>query len=464
MPRSLRPPALLRTRVTALVTGLAALLLIGAAVGWTVTTREAIHEEIEAASKVAEQWLQATQSDAATAPERLALIASVGRLRANTLEAFDTDGALRYRSPGPTYKAGRDAPAAFATLLTPVFEERVWQEGALTLRLVPDPSRAVLDAWDAFAFGAGWALAMLLLLALAVRHATARAMAPLTALENALHETAGGRFDIRLPCTGSGELDRLAARYNHMAEQLDSTLVRNARLEEDQAFVRALNQRLEDERRAIARELHDEFGQGITALRAIAGAIAQRSADNAALHGSAQALIAMSSQLQDNVRSILGHLRRPDANADKPLHDALRAYVAHWARCYPALSVAADIDALPATLPDTFCLTVLRVLQESLTNVARHADAHHVHISGTRRDGSFTLCVRDDGRGFDPAPDHAGYGLTGMRERIVHARGTLHIDRPATGGSRITACLPLPRQTIAAAAPGADTPTTEDTP
>ena len=449
MPRSLRPPALLRTRVTALVTGLAALLLIGAAVGWTVTTREAIHEEIEAASKVAEQWLQATQSDAATAPERLALIASVGRLRANTLEAFDTDGALRYRSPGPTYKAGRDAPAAFATLLTPVFEERVWQEGALTLRLVPDPSRAVLDAWDAFAFGAGWALAMLLLLALAVRHATARAMAPLTALENALHETAGGRFDIRLPCTGSGELDRLAARYNHMAEQLDSTLVRNARLEEDQAFVRALNQRLEDERRAIARELHDEFGQGITAVRAITGAIAQKSRDDAGLHGNAQAILAMTGQMQDGVRAILERLRHPGTDTPARLDDALTAYCAHWRNCYPAVDVQLKLAALPDTLDDAFSLTVLRLVQEALTNVARHAHAHHVSVQLDTTTTGLALTIADDGRGFEPTAPTARLGLTGMHERVAARHGRLHIAATPGTGTTLFMHLPWPSADIA---------------
>lgn len=443
MRQSARIPTL-RDRVSMLATAVAAACLVAGALLWGMTTREAIHEEVEAAAHVAEQWLTVTRAEHADAAGRLAMLSAVGRLRANQLEVFDDDGTLRYRSPEPTYKAGREAPAWFAALLAPRFKAREWSEGNLTLRLQPDTSRAVLDAWDAMVFGAGWAIAGLILLAVAVRHATARIVAPLAVIAETLRATADGRFDQRIRPLGSAEFNRLAGAYNHMAAHLEQTLARNARLEEDQAFVRAVNQRLEDERRAIARELHDEFAQSITAMRAIAGAIAQRSADNAALHGSAQALIAMTCQVQDNVRGTLAQLRSNTPDQRGRLDEAIAEYATKWARCYPALCVTQAIERLPAALPEAFCLTVLRLLQEALTNVARHAGAHRVHITLRRRAEHIELVVGDDGRGFDTQAHTERYGLQGMRERVALWNGHWRAHCPATGGCTITVDLPLP--------------------
>ena len=439
-----RPSASLRNRVSALVATVAAIGLVAGTVLWCIVTREAIHEEVEAATRVAEQWLKSTGPLAFTVQARLDMIATVGRLRANHLEVRDEDGQLLYSSPEPTYKAGRDAPAWFAAILAPTVLTREWEEGPLRLRLVPDTSRSVLDAWDNLWIGAGWAVAAIVLLTMFVRHATHRIVAPLSRIREALGHSASGRFDRRVESLGNTEFDELAAAYNHMAENLAQTLVRNARLEEDQRFSRALNQRMEDTQRALARELHDEFGQGITAMRAIAGGIAQRTADNASLHGSAQALMAVSSQLQDNVRTVLDRLRERTPQTPAQLDRALDEYLAQWATCYPAVTVAHNIAPLPAHLPEDFRLSVLRLVQEALTNVARHADARKVDVRLEQIDGHLDLTVSDDGCGFDPMARTERYGLAGMRERTELWDGTLAVSSPENGGCTIHVNLPLP--------------------
>jgi two-component system sensor histidine kinase UhpB len=445
-------PAGLHDRVSLLVTLLAAGLLLLSGGWWAVTTRDAIHEEVEAAAKVTEQWLGVLIKETRNGTDTEVLVdrlARVGRVRANVLEAWGHDGTLRYRSPGSTYKAGRDAPAWFAHLLTPGFEERELLAPGLRIRLRPDPSRAVLDAWDQMFQFAGWALAGLAALAFAVRRAIDRALAPLTGLERALERTADGEFDIRLPAGGSAELDRLATRYNHMAARLEQSLVRNARLEEDQAFIRAVNARLEDERRTLARELHDEFGQGITAVRAIAGAIAQRSAGQPGLHGSAQAILAMTSQMQDGVRGILNRLRRHEGQPIDRLDAALAEYCRHWAGCYPDLTLEQHLDPVGEPLAEAFCLTLLRLLQESLTNVARHAHARRVEVWLSSDARGLQLCVSDDGRGFDADQPTERYGLAGMRERVAEHGGQMRIETPAAGGTRILIALPWPAASAA---------------
>ncbi len=439
--------ARLHDRIGLLVTAVAALLLILSSFGWGRATREAIHEEVEAATRVAEQWLRvlAAEAEADADPARLTeRLVAVGRLRANELRILDADGRVIYISPGATYKAGREAPAWFSALVAPTVAERRLPAGDRTLVLRPDVSRSVLDAWDELLLIGGWAFGLLALLWLAVRRVIDRMLAPLATLETALVRGADGSFDTRLPRHGVVELDRLAESYNRLAEQLDRSLLRNARLEEDQAFSRALTARLEEERRQLARELHDELGQAVTAVRAIAGAIAQRSAEQPALHGSAQAILAMTGQMQDGVRAILHRLRRPDALPAGRLGEALGQYCRHWAGLYPAVTLTPELAPVERALSEDFCLTVLRLLQESLTNVARHAEANHVSVELACDEDGLELAVSDDGRGFDPTLRTERYGVTGMRERVAACGGELLIESLASGGTRVCARLPWP--------------------
>ncbi|MBL8436634.1 MAG: HAMP domain-containing protein [Zoogloeaceae bacterium] len=438
-------PSRLRDRVSLLVTAVAAATLLVSALVWTHATRESIHEEVEAATRVAESWLRVLSRETHTEAEQRRLVErleAVGRLRANRVEVFDGERRLLYRSPDSPYKAGRNAPDWFVAWIQPEFQGREILSMPLTLRITPEPSRAVLDAWDTLVQGAGWGLALLTLLGLAIRLAIGRALAPLAKLEQALEHTAGGNFDTRLDRHGVAELDRLAERYNHMAATLDRALVRNACLEEDQAFVRAVNARLEDERQTLARELHDEFGQGITAVRAIAGAIAQRSADQAGLHGSAQAILAMTGQMQDGVRAILERLRRDAPDTPAPLGQTLADYCAQWARCYPDLHLTQEIG--DGTASPAITATLLRLLQESLTNVARHAQARSVRVMLEAGAEELILTVTDDGRGFDPTHPTRRFGVAGMRERVDAVGGTLAIGPAQPRGTEV--CARLPRE------------------
>ncbi len=436
--------ARLDTRVSLVVTLAGAVLMLFGGTLWLAATRDAIHEEIEAATRVAEQWVAVLSQDAAADPEHIVQqLAAVGRVRANTLEVHEASGALRYRSPAPTYKAGRDAPAWFAALLTPDFAPRVITGPNLHIRLLPDASRSVLDAWTTPSpRPAGRWRSLCCSAWPCVVPSTAR-WPSLTEFETALAHTGDGRFDIRLPRQRSLELDRLAERYNQMASQLAASLDQNARLEEDQAFARAVTARLEEERRQLARELHDEFGQGITAARAITGAIAQKSRDDAGLHGNAQAILAMTGQMQDGVRAILERLRQPGADTPARLDDALAAYCAHWRNCYPAVDIQLGLAPLPATLDASFSLTVLLV-QEALTNVARHANAHHVSVRLDANDAGLALTIADDGRGFDPATPTGRLGLTGMRERLAARHGRLHFAATPGAGTTLSIHLPWP--------------------
>ncbi|KAI5916833.1 sensor histidine kinase [Thauera sp. 2A1] len=442
----------LRGRVSKVLTGLLLLVITIATLGWMHETRRAIHEEINAASRVAEQWVGVlvaeTLRDREQGPDRLmAYLTAVGRLRANRLEVLDATGRLIYVSPEPTYKAGRFAPEWFARQLTPEVPTHIFDAGDRQIVLRPDASRSVLDAWDYFATGMGWAFAAMLLVGLAVRLALDRALAPLAQINSALDRGAAGLFDTRLPTYGAAELDRLADSYNRLADNLDQSRALNLRLEEDQAFARALQLRLEEERRFIARELHDELGQGITAVRAIAGAMMQRCEQLPQLHGSAQAILAMTDQMQDGVRTILHRLRSAAAGAS--LDQVLRDYCALWSGLHPEIELQCEIDPIGSPTDETTSLALLRLLQESLTNVARHARASRAEVRFRTEGDMLVLRVSDNGRGLagpDGERDMANrFGITGMRERVAALRGSLTIDAAPAGGLSVSASLPKHR-------------------
>lgn len=110
------PPRSLHTRISLLLTGLAAILLMVLASLWVHGMRSSIHEEISAANRVSVQWLKALASDVQSAPPEfvaqrvLSMVRPLGRIRANALEVFTEDGRRLYASPAPTYKADRTAP------------------------------------------------------------------------------------------------------------------------------------------------------------------------------------------------------------------------------------------------------------------------------------------------------------------------------------------------------------------
>ncbi|MDP3439938.1 MAG: histidine kinase, partial [Azonexus sp.] len=160
----------LHNRISLVLTGLAASLLLALAGLWLQGARAGIHEEIEAASRVSEQWLKALTAEMQILPPQiltervLGIVQPLGRIRANALEVFTADGQLRYRSPPPIYKAGRVAPDWFAGLLAPAFAVRSFEVGGLRLVLTPDASRSVIDAWDDLCAMAIWALLLLAVL------------------------------------------------------------------------------------------------------------------------------------------------------------------------------------------------------------------------------------------------------------------------------------------------------------
>jgi two-component system sensor histidine kinase UhpB len=444
----------LHTRISLVLTALAAVLVLALGGLWLKQSRASIHEEVEAASRVAEQLLSVAAHEARADPptwssERLlAHVQAIGRIRANALEVIDRTGRQVYLSPQPIYKSGRFAPEWFVAVVETEFSTRLIDAGPLTLILRPDASRATLDAWDDLCIMAGWAGVLLVALFFAARLALYHALRPLGLVMAALDRTGRGRFDIRLPVFSVPELGRLASAFNGMADRVAEAVNENVRLETEHELGERVHLRLEDERRSIARELHDELAQGITAVRALAGAIAQRTDDQPALHGHAQSIVAVTGQMQDGVRNILEHLRPRSAVESVDVDEMLQRYLEVWQHHYPDIALGMTLEVGDLPVRDDVAQALLRIVQEGLTNVARHAAASRVDVLLRQlhdgRENWLELSLADNGRGLGALSGFSGcgLGLSGMRERVAALSGELRFDSAAGGGTRL--CVRLP--------------------
>lgn len=441
--------ASLKARLGLLVSallGLFALALGGLAL---VDARNSVHEEIEAASKVSHQLLGLlVEREAQSAASLLPVVQRLGRVRAQELVLFDAAGVESYRSPPSPYKAGRAAPEWFAHLLMPPLEVRRLRFGDETLQIVADPSRAVLDAWDQLLILFAGLTVFLLVVNLLLRRLVERSLGGLDEVERAMAAMAQGRLDARLPAQPLPELVSLCRAFNHMAAALETSQRVNGVLTQEQALARHTEQRLDDERRAIARELHDELGQCITAIRSIALVVARDPACPPTVAEHAQRIAEVAASMYDAVHAIVARLR-PAALVRLGLAEGLRQWLAGWQVGHPGrdlqLAVRGELQQVDAALE----VAVLRIVQEAINNAVKHTQARLLQVNLDANGERLTVVVEDDGGGFAPQPGPTGtaaghgFGLTGMRERARELGGRLDIDSVFGRGTRLTACFPI---------------------
>jgi signal transduction histidine kinase len=213
----------------------------------------------------------------------------------------------------------------------------------------------------------------------------------------------------------------------------------------------------EEERRFLARELHDELGQSLTALklRLQLGARAPGGVLDGASHGAphgapdgAPDVLALIDQLITRVRRISVDLRPPLLD-EVGLGPALRLYLEGQA-ALAKVEIALEVQEASgsARLAPELEIACFRVVQESITNALRHASARHIRVRLRRTDASVSLAIRDDGRGFDPETidtgDASGHlGITGMRERVRARAGAFQLSSRPGDGTAIEIELPI---------------------
>jgi two-component system, NarL family, sensor histidine kinase UhpB len=443
----------LRLRINLIVGALTVLFTIGMMAVQLRNMRDSVNEEVVAANRVAAQLLNRTvwRFAAQGTPVLKAFLQSLGRVRSNDMTLFDDKGEAIYSSPPSPYKAGRDAPEWFAKLIAPQPSVQAFDfpDGKLEVRA--NASRAVLDAWDEMRQLAGAALALLLLANAAVFWLVGRAARPFGQITAAMNRLQGGQFDVALPPLPGREAQAIGSAFNRMVAELRGHIETErraaraeAQLHDSRELARWIDQHVEQERRLIARELHDELGQSVTAMRSLAVSIEQRVASTDATSAEAARVIAdESSRLYDAMHGIIPRLA-PLVLDNFGLVEALNDLVERTRRSQPGVAIDTDFELGDAPLSSELALTLYRAAQEGITNALRHGQAQQVRLSVRGDANEVTLELADEGIGL-PAegwrkPGH--YGLRWLAERVESLQGELRVEANTPRGVRLFIRVP----------------------
>jgi len=311
-----------------------------------------------------------------------------------------------------------------------------------TVLATPDPDAAIRLAWQHILDNIGVALLMAAAIAILVSLAIAHTLAPAQSIVAALKRMAHGQYRTSLPRFRSVELGMIGHAVGDLGERLAQAM------EERAALTRRLLDIRDDERRALARELHDEFGQNLTAILAFANAIEATTTEgkDGAVAQDARMISKATLAIMTCLRGALNRLRHP-LPEELGLEASLISLVDGWRSQHEAHpSIQLDLKGDLADISGAVATTAYRVAQECLTNALRHTTAREILLRIERRSGpenALLVRVEDDGGGDAISIAKAsGFGLRGLRERVAALGGSLSVAR-ATRGLSVDATIPL---------------------
>lgn len=257
---------------------------------------------------------------------------------------------------------------------------------------------------------------------------------PILDLVATTKEVGRGNLQARAPHWADDEIGTLADAFNQMVSDLDTS--RRAVAEKEQArflLLKKLISAQEEERKRIARELHDGVGQMLTSL--MVGIRTMQRIDDADLNARRMdELCTTAGETLEQVRTLSRELR-PSLLDDLGLAAALERYAAEYARTHPGVNVDLHCD-LPSRLPSPIETALYRIVQEAMTNAARHGRATTVSVLISRRTNTVQAIVEDDGSGFDVESvrrRQSSVGIFGMSERAELLGGALDIESGPEG-------------------------------
>jgi two-component system, NarL family, sensor histidine kinase LiaS len=268
----------------------------------------------------------------------------------------------------------------------------------------------------------------------------------LRAITRTSQRFANGDLEARIGDRHADEVGMLAQQFDDMAGTLTQSIVtlRDLAQQNSELARQVETTAIAAERLRLARDLHDDIAQQLFSLSAQAAALPEQLGRDPALGAKqANAVAALADQTLLDLRAILVDLR-PSQVLQRGLAEALQELCQRWQAAH-SIPVERAIVLGGRYLPSGVADGIYRVAQESLSNVAKHAQAHAVFVSVVEGQRQITLSVTDDGHGFDPAHVAGGghFGLVSMQERAGALGGTLVIERDTHQGTTVRLTVPL---------------------
>ncbi len=319
--------------------------------------------------------------------------------------------------------------------------------------VISNPFDELEEIWSDMVWLAAISLAVTIVFLTLVLLFLRYSLAPFDALKSGLAQLEAGKSGVRLSLGGATEFKSIAAALNSLGATLDRVK------QENRELVNRLLQVQEDERKDIARDLHDEAGPCLFSIRATSATlqelVSHPSPDIGRLRQMSSTIDKASESLQSLFRGLLDRLR-PKGLEELGLEPALKALFASWALTHPEVDLRLVVRHDLSPLDEETALAAYRVVQEAVTNIFRHsganwgevtlefgldapADSHEVDGEAPPQ---LKIAIEDNGvgisEGFVP-----GMGLLGMNERVRALGGAQRIERPQSGGTRIIVSIPL---------------------
>ncbi|BBL71554.1 ATP-binding protein [Methylogaea oryzae] len=438
----------LRFRLNLMI-GLTLLAIVGAGGLLALhNARRSVEEEVGSSVRLALQLVEAELQEQGAAVDsdrwlaRLARLESARHLRIQ-VEQEGRWQRLALASPPPAERV----PAWFRWAVEPPaqgVERRVEQANGLAARILieADPGAEMGEAWRE-ARGFIQLMTVLATAVLALVYVTlGRAFNAVNTILDGLQHMENGDYDQRLPAFSVREFSRISDAFNHAVESLGKARAQTQRSEaENRRLTRRLLQVQEDERRAVVRELHDELGQSLSAMKALAVSLRQLSPEGKP-RDIAVSLVSLCDRLFPVVRGMMQRMR-PLMLEELGLKAALEDLLDGWRSRCPNIRWRLECDAVADDLPEPLQINLFRIVQEALSNAVKHADPANVRVALTVSPEQVRLTVSDDGRGYDAPNTPCGMGLSGMRERVHGLDGEFRMESEPGRGARLEALLPL---------------------
>lgn len=312
-----------------------------------------------------------------------------------------------------------------------------------SLILKGDPDDEIAEKWEQLSAFATVALMAIFLVMAAFYFVLGRILNPLTALAKGLVALEAGERSQRLDIPKVSDVADIAVKFNSLAVSLDQARAENGEL------YRQIQSVQEDERREIARELHDEAGPclfGITAnaesINSLANSLPPESA--VSIRKRTDEILSVASRLKAMNRALLKRLH-PVSVGKVPLSALIQDLVYDFERRHPNVRIGFSVAPFLRAYGERVDLTVYRSTQEALTNAIRHGGATHIVVELCEENGDdpiIALRISDDGIGLKP-DTQAGFGLSAMKERVLAAGGSLVIEGHEPHGTTLSVKIPL---------------------
>lgn len=441
----------LRLRLNLLITALSFAFMLAA--GWVIVNdaKVSIRERVEAASRVTVQLLDnvivtsvMNPSLGETTDVLNVFLRSLGYVRNNQISLYDLRGNLLYESPKSTYQSNVHPPQWFVKIVEPKQEtvHRRVRFGVLVVN--SNAAGSIRQTWRGVEQLMWMGLGFFFILNILVYALLSHSLRPVGRILSAINRMEQGDLKVRLEPFKLPEFDTIRLSLNRMAESLEA----ERQLEENRQLTALIQTHIEDERRSLARELHDELGQYVTAIKTFAVGIANKTIEKMPeVSSNAQTIVAAANHIYDGMHDIIRHLR-PGALDNLGLSETLKDAVNHLKKQHPKINFKLELAGELDQLGENLNINFYRIVQESLNNAVKHSKASIILVSLKQAtNGSVSLIIEDNGVGMDinTVDQTQHFGLLGMRERTQAFRGQFDIHS-SPKGTKIS--IHLPKESI----------------